>query len=253
MKLVKFLYNKKERWGILKEENIRVLREPPFQKIARTQKFIPLKKVKLLAPAEAGKVVLVGLNYKNHAKELKMKIPENPILFLKPPTTLIGHNTVIRYPRGVKQVDYEGELALVIKKKAKNVPEKNAQNYILGYTCLNDVTARDVQQSDIQWTRAKSYDTFCPLGPWIETSLEPAVTTIKTYVNGKIKQDSCTSNFIFPVRSLISFISQVMTLLPGDVISTGTPPGVGPMKTGDVVEVEIEEIGRLKNRVGGRE
>jgi len=190
------------------------------------------------------------LNYKNHAKELKMKIPENPILFLKPPTTLIGHNAAIHYPQGVKQVDYEGELALVIKKKAKNISQKKTEDYILGYSCLNDVTARDVQSQDIQWTRAKSYDTFCPLGPWIETSLNPSALGIKTFVNGKQKQNSCTSHFIFSIYYLISFISQVMTLIPGDVISTGTPPGVGPMKVGDVVEVEIEGIGRLRNKVG---
>ena len=249
MHLANFFYKKQKEWGVVKEDNIHVLDGPPYRKLKMTGEIVPLKRVRLLPPADPDKIILAGLNYCEHAHELGMKIPSQPVIFLKPPTALIGHKASIVYPPGVKQLDYEGELAVVIKKTAKNIHEKNAGKYILGYTCLNDVTARDVQSEDIQWTRAKSYDTFCPLGPWIETSLNPASLKIKTFLNGELKQSSCTRDFIFPVHFLVSFISHVMTLLPGDVISTGTPPGVGPMKAGDTIIVEIEGIGALKNNV----
>ncbi|MBU2044132.1 MAG: fumarylacetoacetate hydrolase family protein [Candidatus Omnitrophica bacterium] len=195
------------------------------------------------------KIILCGLNYRDHAKELKMKIPKEPVIFLKPLTTLIGPGDKIIYPKGVKRLDYEAELALVIKKKAKGIPFKEARKYILGFTCLNDVTARDLQNKDGQWTRAKSFDTFCPLGPHVETDLDVSNLRIQTYLNRKLKQDSTTSQLIFSVGYLVTFISKVMTLFPGDIISTGTPPGVGPMKPGDIVEVKIEGIGTLRNEV----
>ncbi len=195
------------------------------------------------------KIILVGLNYKDHAKEMEMKIPAEPIIFLKPTSSLIYNGNNIIYPEGVKRLDYEAELAVVIKKQAKNISVEAAKNYILGYTCLNDVTARNLQKKDGQWTRAKSFDSFCPVGPHIETGLDPGAIKIQSYLNGKLKQDSNTSNFIFSVSFLISFISKVMTLKPADIISTGTPAGIGPMQKGDKVRIVIEGIGSLENQV----
>ena len=195
------------------------------------------------------KIVCVGLNYRDHAKELKMEIPASPIIFLKPPTALIYHGDPIVYPPQTKELHYEGELAIIIKDRIKNVSEKEASKHILGFTCANDVTARDLQRMDGQWTRAKSFDTFCPLGPEVVSGIDPNNLGIKLYLNGELKQSSNTANMIFNVNYLLSFISQIMTLEPEDVILTGTPPGVGEMKVGDVVEVEIEGIGKLKNQV----
>jgi 2-keto-4-pentenoate hydratase/2-oxohepta-3-ene-1,7-dioic acid hydratase in catechol pathway len=195
------------------------------------------------------KIICVGLNYKDHAKELKMPIPQYPIIFLKPPTALIFNNDPIVYPAQTKELHYEAELAIVIKDRIKNIAEKEARKHVLGFTCGNDVTARDLQRLDGQWTRAKSFDSFCPLGPRIVKKIDPDNLAIKLYLNGDVKQSSNTSNMIFKVDFLISFISQIMTLKPEDIILTGTPPGVGPMKVGDVVEVEIEGIGRLSNKV----
>ena len=249
MRLVKFFYKRRQRWGILEKERVRFLSVPPFVSIRPESKIVPLRNLKLCAPQAASKIVLVGLNYRDHAKELNMKIPEQPILFIKPASALIGSLDTIRYSRSLGRVDFEAELAVVIKTKAKDITPQQVKKHILGYTCLNDVTARDLQAKDIQWTRAKSFDTFCPLGPWIETDLETGALHIKTSVNGQVRQDSCTSNFIFNINYLVSFISTIMTLSPGDVISTGTPPGVGPLQHGDCVEVEIEGIGVLKNYV----
>ncbi len=249
MRIVKFLDQKKIGWGIVEGDAIRRLKNHPFSKIELSRKSVGFKKVKLLAPATPSKIILVGLNYKDHARELKMKVPKEPIIFLKPPTAVIGQGGHIIYPTCLRRVDFEAELALVMKKKARNIPENKTRDYILGYTCLNDVTARDLQKKDGQWTRAKSFDTFCPLGPWLETEVDPRDLRITSYLNGKYKQDSSTSNFIFPVPYLVSFISRIMTLLPGDIISTGTPPGVGAMKQEDIIEIEIEKIGRLKNKV----
>lgn len=249
MKLARFTCKKQLLWGKIDEPFIIPLKNDPFKSVKLTQDKIPFNKVKLLIPALPTKIILVGLNYKNHAKELNMKIPSEPIIFLKPLTTLIAHNQPIIYPQGVKRLDYEAELALIIKKKCKNIPENDSPEYILGYTCLNDVTARDIQAKDSQWTRAKSFDTFCPLGPFLDTELNPSNLDIKLYLNNELKQHSSTRNLIFPVNYLVSFISKIMTLFPGDIISTGTPPGVGPMNKKDVVEVEIEGIGRLKNYV----
>ncbi|MCX5707523.1 MAG: fumarylacetoacetate hydrolase family protein [Candidatus Omnitrophica bacterium] len=249
MRILRFRHSGKTGWGILKENSVVVLSESPFKSVKPSRNLIPLSKVKILTPTQPSKVILVGLNYRDHARELKMAIPKEPVIFLKPPTAVIAHRENIVYPPGVKRLDYEAELAIVIKKEAKNIPARRAFKHILGYTCLNDVTARDLQNKDVQWTRAKSFDTFCPIGPWIETSLDPSNLKISCLLNDKIKQDSCTANFIFPIDHLISFISRVMTLLPGDVISTGTPSGVGPMRPGDRVEVQIEGIGSLTNRI----
>lgn len=196
------------------------------------------------------KIICVGLNYRDHAEELKMSIPSHPIFFLKPPTAVIGDQENIVYPEHqTKNLHYEGELAIVIKDKIHIVSAEEAAHHILGYTCANDVTARDLQNIDGQWTRAKSFDTFCPLGPRVVSDINPDDLAIKTYLNGELKQNSRTSQMVYKPVHLVSFISQVMTLLPGDVILTGTPPGVGPMKKGDTVIVEIEGIGRLINKV----
>lgn len=249
MKIIRFKYKKKISWGVVEQDVVTALKDEPYEKITKTSKSFPLNKVCLLVPTVASKIVLVGLNYKDHARELGMKIPKEPIIFLKPATALIAHKESIIYPEFVKHLDYEAELAFVIKKTARNISAKDANKYILGYTCLNDVTARDIQKKDDQWTRAKSFDTFCPVGPWIETNFNPADALIQAVCNGQIKQDSTTANFIFSIPKIISFISQVMTLSPGDIVSTGTPSGVGKMKPGDQIEINIEGIGILKNKV----
>lgn len=206
--------------------------------------------LQLLPPVQPSKIVCVGLNYIDHARELNMQIPTNPLIFLKPPSAVIGHLGKIIYPDKAKRVDYEAELAVIIGKCCKNVRANEAESVIMGYTCFNDVTARDLQKEDIQWTRAKSFDTFAPVGPYItEPGLDVSDLRIKTRVNGELRQDSSTSNLIFNVPSLIEFISGIMTLEQGDIIATGTPPGVGELFVGDEVEVEIENIGTLKNSV----
>lgn len=209
-----------------------------------------LSELQLLPPTQPSKIICVGLNYRDHARELNMPIPDNPILFLKPTSAVIGSQGKIVYPNMAKQVDYEAELAVIIGKRCKNIKASDAGSVISGYTCFNDVTARDLQKKDIQWTRSKSFDTFAPLGPYIaELTLDVRNLAIKTRVNGELRQDSSTSNLIFDVPQLIEFISGIMTLERGDVIATGTPPGVGELFVGDEVEVEIENIGILKNSV----
>jgi len=210
-----------------------------------------LKEIELLAPSEPSKIVCIGLNYREHARELNQKVPDEPIIFLKPPTAVISPGESIIYPRQSKRMDYEGELGVVISRRCKDVSARDADQYLLGYTCFNDITARDLQQKDGQWIRAKSFDTFAPFGPWIAEarSMDLGNTSIQTRVNGEVKQKSNTSDLIFNVPKLIEFISGIMTLLPGDVIATGTPPGVGPVQKGDVIEVEIAGIGVLRNPV----
>ncbi len=195
------------------------------------------------------KIIAIGLNYHDHAKELNMDIPDDPLIFMKPSTTVIGDGDAIVFPPQSTLLHYEGELAVVIKEEARNVARDEARYFIAGYTCANDVTARDLQRIDGQWTRAKSFDTFCPLGPRIVSDVNPRNLRIMTSVNGVPKQHSNTKNMIFDVFNLVSFISGIMTLLPGDVIITGTPPGVGELVVGDTVEVEIEGIGILRNTV----
>jgi 2-keto-4-pentenoate hydratase/2-oxohepta-3-ene-1,7-dioic acid hydratase in catechol pathway len=196
------------------------------------------------------KIIAVGLNYLDHAKELNMPAPDYPLIFFKPSTSVIENGDTILYPPETAELHYEGELAVVIKDRVRNVPVDEAVRHIAGYACANDVTARDLQRLDGQWTRAKSFDTFCPLGPRIVSDIDPTNCGIMTRVNGVIRQHSSTKNMIFNVYALVSFISGIMTLLPGDVIITGTPPGVGPMNLGDEVEVEIEGIGVLRNKIG---
>ncbi len=249
MKLIRFEFNEKIYWGMLKKENVQFIQNDPFFKIQTVSKTVPLDKVKILVPAVASKIVFVGLNYSDHAKELNMELPKEPVIFLKPVSSLIAHGENIVYPEGVTQLDYEAELAVVIRSKCKNVSSEDAKNYILGYTCLNDVTARDLQKKDGQWTRSKSFDTFCPCGPWVETDFKPNSVEVKSILNGKVKQDSNTDKLIFKVDFLISFISKIMTLNAGDIVSTGTPVGVGPMNRGDSIIVKIDGIGELENRI----
>ncbi len=197
------------------------------------------------------KIIAIGLNYLDHAREFNMEIPEYPLIFMKPPTAVIGNGETIIYPPQTKELHYEGELGIVIGNKTRNVSVEVAKQHIAGYTCANDVTARDLQRMDGQWTRSKSFDTFCPLGPKIAKNIDPTNLAITTRVNGVTKQKSNTNQMIFNAFKLVSFVSAIMTLMPGDIISTGTPPGVGELQVGDVVEVEIEGIGILKNTVGG--
>ncbi len=205
--------------------------------------------VKVLPPCTPTKIVCVGLNYTDHAKELSQQIPNEPVLFIKPISSMIASGDNIIYPKQSKRVDYEAELAVVIGRRTHHVTAEKAKDHILGYTCFNDVTARDLQPIDVQWTRAKSFDTFAPIGPFIATDLDPMNLAIKSKLNGTVKQDSNTKNMIFNVYQLVEFISDVMTLELGDVIATGTPAGVGPMQKGDTIEIEIEKIGTLKNKV----
>lgn len=224
-----------------------------FDFFSYTGTFVNRNEVKILPPCEPTKIVAVGLNYANHANEMHLDIPEFPALFLKPSSSVVGHMDNIIYPDMSEQVDYEAELAIVIGETTSYVSESEAKNYILGYTCLNDVTARDLQKLDSQWTRAKGFDTFAPIGPFIETELEPDNADIRLRLNGKIMQESNTSNFIFKTDYLVSAISQIMTLYPGDIITTGTPSGIGAMNIGDTVEVEIDGIGTLTNIVKERQ
>ncbi|MCZ7362460.1 MAG: fumarylacetoacetate hydrolase family protein [Candidatus Methanoperedens sp.] len=211
-----------------------------------------LQDLSLLPPTIPTKIICVGLNYKDHAKELGMQVPDDPVIFLKPPSAVIGAYGNIVYPDASKKVEYEGELGVIINKRCKNVRASEAISVILGYTCFNDVTARDIQKKETQWTRSKSFDTFAPVGPYIvDPELDISDLAIRTRVNGELRQDSSTANLIFDVPYLIEFISGIMTLERGDIISTGTPSGVGELFIGDEVEVEIERVGSLKNSVVG--
>jgi len=249
MKYARFLDEGKAKFGVVEGERVRKISGDIFGKFKITNRSYDLKKIKLLAPCEPTKVILVGLNYIDHAKELKMDLPDEPVIFLKPSTAVIGPEDDIIYPRICKQLDYEAELAVVIKRRTKSIKPEEVKDYVLGYTCYNDVTARDLQRKDGQWTRAKSFDTFSPLGPCIVDGIDPNNLKIELLLNERIKQSSNTNNCVFSVEKLVSFISQIMALLPGDVIATGTPVGVGPMKAGDTVEVRIEKIGTLRNYV----
>ncbi|MDP8253116.1 MAG: fumarylacetoacetate hydrolase family protein [Candidatus Kaelpia aquatica] len=248
MKITRVFYENREYWAKIEESSVTLLKDPPFDKI-NPLKDLSFTDVKLLIPTEPQKIVLAGLNYRDHARELDMKIPDEPIIFLKPPSSLIKDGDSIVYPKGVKRLDYEAELAVVIRREAKDIKESEVADYILGYSCLNDVTARDIQSRDIQWSRAKSFDSFAPFGPWIETDLELDNLRVKSYLNSELKQDSSISNFIFSLPELLAFISSIMTLKPGDIVSTGTPSGVGSMEVGDKVSVEIDGIGVLSNTV----
>lgn len=249
MKIVRFQTGSETGYGLLVGREIQAIEGEPFDSIILIEKKYRLDEVKLLAPCLPSKIVALGLNYRSHAEETRNPVPESPLIFIKPTTAVIGPEDSIVYPPSSTRVDYECELAVVIGKTARMVTADVALNYVLGYTCLNDVTARDHQRDDVQWTRGKSHDTFAPMGPCIETELDPGNVTVETYLNGELKQRGNTRDLIFPVPELINFISNVMTLLPGDVIATGTPSGISPMQPGDTVEVKIDPIGTLRNSV----
>ncbi len=248
MKLVRCEYNQKRYLGQLEGEEIRTLKGKLSTLKPAGERF-PLKKVRLLVPCEPTKIVAVGKNYVEHVKEFSGEIPKEPILFLKPTTALLPTEDEIVYPALTQRVDYEAELGVVIKRRIKGISPEKARGVILGYTCVNDVTARDLQKRDGQWTRAKSFDTFAPVGPWIVTDINPNDLKVESFLNGVLRQSGRTSQMIFGINTLISFISSVMTLEPGDLIATGTPAGIGPMQRGDLIEVSIEGIGTLRNRV----
>ena len=242
-------------FGVLNDEDqILVLRgDPIYSGIVPTESKVALADVRLLAPViPRSKVVCVGKNYADHAAEMGSDVPKEPVIFLKPNTSVIGPNDLIQWPRMSERVDFEGELAIVISRICKDVPVEKVNDVIFGYTVANDVTARDLQKVDGQWNRAKGFDTFCPLGPWIETDFIPGSQKIITTLNGEVKQSEPLSSMTFKIPQIINFISSVMTLLPGDVILTGTPAGIGPMPAGAEVTVLIEGIGSLSNKVSPR-
>lgn len=251
MRVGRFVTKGRARWGVIEGDRVCFARNVFNPDGPVLCDRAPLSEARVLIPALPGKVVAVGLNYRDHAEELGMEIPAEPVLFLKPRTSVIGPGEAIVMPERAKQVDYEAELAVVIGRKCRGVPAERADEVVFGYTCANDVTARDLQRLDGQWTRAKSFDTFCPLGPFIETELDPSDLKVEALVNGTVKQSSSTARMIFGVPELVSFISGVMTLEAGDVILTGTPPGVGPLSPGDSVTIRVEGVGELTNPVMG--
>ncbi len=252
MRIARLLHNNKPRWAILLDsvDTYRCFTsEEPWNDPTLDSKSNPLKPFQLLAPAIPTKIVAVGLNYHEHIREMKHEEHKDPILFIKPPSSLLNPEGKILYPPSSSRVDYEAELAVVLKTRLKNATPEDALKAVWGFTCCNDVTARDLQKTDGQWTRAKGFDTFCPLGPWLVTDFKEGNQKIEARVNGEVKQDARISQRIWNTAQLLSFASQVMTLEPLDVFTTGTPSGIGPVKPGDTVEVEVEGIGILRNLI----
>ena len=237
------------RYGWVYEDRVGPIEGVPFGEFRRLEAETPLSMVRLLAPIQPGKIICVGRNYAEHAKEQNVEVPEIPLLFMKPPSAVIGPDENIILPPQSRQVEHEGELGVVIGRRGRWIPSEEALQYVLGYTVANDVTARDLQRRDGQWTRGKGFDTFCPLGPWIETELDPSDVMVQTRVNGEMRQMASTREMMFPIQQLIAFISSIMTLDPGDLILSGTPSGIGPLTAGDVVEVSVEGIGALRNPI----
>ena len=252
MRLVRFRFGDRIATGAsgFGSDSIRVLGGTFFENPVPTGEEVPFDDVRLLAPVLPSKLVCVGKNYAAHAAEFGMSVPEEPLLFLKPSTAVIGPHDPIPLLPISRRVDYEGELAVVIGRLARNVRAEDASKVVLGYTCANDVTLRDLQKTDDQWARAKGFDGSCPLGPWIETDLDPTDVRVETRLNGEIKQAGQTSDMVFGVATLVEYVTSFMTLLPGDVVLTGTPEGVGPLAAGDTVEVEVDGVGTLSNPVG---
>jgi 2-keto-4-pentenoate hydratase/2-oxohepta-3-ene-1,7-dioic acid hydratase in catechol pathway len=241
------------KYGVVEGETVRELAGHPYREIVATGNVRPLAATQLLAPCEPTKIIAGGANYHGHLREVGLAIPTVPVFFLKPPTSLIGPGQPVLYPPQSQRLEYEGELAVVVKRPMRNTPPGEVLQDLLGYTCVNDVTARDIQQVGgnlLHLCHSKSFDTFCPTGPWIETELDPHGLDIELRINGEVRQRKTnTSDMIFPVEQMVSYFSQVMTLLPGDLILTGAPPGVGPMKVGDNVELIIQGIGTLRHTV----
>ena len=249
MKYIRFSRNGVPCWAVVEGERVRTLSRPPYEGLFYDGGQEKLADCELLAPCEPTKIVCLGKNYYEHALEMNEGIPEQPILFVKTPNTVNHPEGEITAPEFVHRLDYEGELAFVIRKRAKNVKEKDFANYILGYTCPNDVTARDIQKGDGQWYRGKSMDGFAPVGPMVTDEVDPADLLVETRLNEKTVQSGRTSQFMTSIPQMLAYITASVTLEPGDVVSTGTPAGIGPMKPGDVVEVEVEGIGVLRSYV----
>ena len=251
MRIVRYqiLDTRKPKYGWLLDDKVGEISGNIFGRYQRTEATTPLTEVKLLAPSEPSKIVCVGRNYVEHAKELGNEVPKVPLIFMKPPSSIISNGETIFLPPQSVQVEHEAELVIVIGKRGRHVTAENARKIILGYTVGNDVTARDLQKSDGQWTRAKGFDTFCPFGPWIDTEFDPSDAVITCRVNGQMRQMASTRDMVFNVGVLIAYITSIMTLEPGDLIFTGTPAGVGELKDGDEVSVEIEGLGIIKNKV----
>ena len=249
MKIVRAEINGEAFYAELCGGEVKRLAHAPYESIEYTGETYPVGSVKLLPPAEPSKIVAVGKNYRAHADEMGEGQPEEPLLFLKPSTSIVGDGDDVVYPAISHRLDYEGELGVVIGKKCHAVQPGHSAEVIFGYTCLNDVTARDIQKAVSQWTRGKGFDTFCPIGPHIETELDAMNTPIMTRLNGEVRQSSVTSLMTHDIDKLVCYITECMTLLPGDVIATGTPEGIGSMQRGDIVEVEIGGIGVLRNRI----
>ena len=237
------------RFGWILEDQIGPVEGSPFDEFRRSELDATLSSVKLLPPVLPGKIICIGRNYAAHAREHDAEVPEVPLLFLKPPSSVIGPGEAILLPPQSQQIEHEGELVAVIGKRGRWIQPEDANEYILGYTIGNDVTARDLQRRDGQWTRSKGFDTFCPIGPWIETEFDPSDAMITCHVNDEMRQMASTRDMVFRVRQLIAYASSVMTLEPGDLLFTGTPAGVGPLKEGDEVRVSIEGLGELRNPV----
>ena len=237
------------RFGWIFQDRVGPIEGSPFGEFRRLEAEVPVDRVRLLSPVLPEKIICAGKNYSEHIKELNAEPTDIPLLFLKPPTSVIGPGETIRLPPQSNQVEHEAELVVVIGKTGRWIPAEKASDYVLGYTIGNDVTARDLQKRDGQWTRSKSFDTFCPLGPWIDTELDPADVLLTCRVNQELRQTASTREMIFSIAQLIAFSSSIMTLHPGDVIMTGTPAGVGPLSPGDVVEISMEGVGVLRNPV----
>lgn len=253
MKFARIDHNGQIFYGIVEGNAVRAIEGDIFGEWRPTSKIYSMDMVRILPPCVPSKIIGIGLNYRDHAEEMGVPLPEEPIIFIKPSTSVIGHEDTIILPSISQRVDYEAELAAVIGRRARKVSVEKANEYILGYTCFNDITARDLQKKDVQFTRSKSFDTFSSFGPWIVKDINAMDLRIETRVNNEIKQSSRTSYLHRNVYELVSFVSHVMTLLPGDMIATGTPSGVGPLKDGDIVEVIIEGIGVLRNYVSKEE
>jgi len=242
-------HNQKVQYGWILGDKVGPLSGPPFGPYRRMDAVVPLSNVKLHAPVLPGKIIAIGRNYPEHAKEHDVEIPDTPLIFLKPPSSIIGFGDQILLPPQSKKVEYEAELAVVIGRSGRWIDIREIESFILGYTIANDVTARDLQRNDGQWTRAKGFDSFCPLGPWIETDLDVTDVLITNRVNDEIRQMASTREMVFNIPQLVVYISSIMTLNPGDLILSGTPAGVGKLEDGDTIEIEIEGIGILKNIV----
>jgi len=250
MRLIRFQAKKEPpQYGWINNDFVGKIHGSPFGEFQRSEATLPLESLQLLAPVLPGKIICVGRNYAEHIKETNAEVPTTPLLFLKPPTSVIGPLQTIFLPPQSQQVDHEAELAVVIGKRGRWIQPDEVSDYIYGYTVGNDVTARDLQRKDGQWTRSKGFDTFCPLGPWIETEFNPADAMITCHVNGELRQMASTRDMIFHIDQLIAFASSIMTLEPGDIIMTGTPAGISPLNPGDIVEVAIDGIGKLRNSV----